>query len=149
MIMPKDPIYKLRACSGCGKDFEGSLFSGRAKYCPGCLKEAIKRQDRNKTRSILTRFKRLKENATRREIECTLSYEQYFSLVCENKCSYCCSALPKCGSGVDRKHFEIGYVSGNCVPCCALCNDRKGKLELCGFSYERVLQLLTELNSGL
>lgn len=145
MIMPKGPLYRLRSCAVCDEPMEASRFSARVKYCKQCLKGVTILQDRNKKRSISTLFKRMKENASRRGIEHTLTYEQYFCLVHENKCSYCGCSLPKCGSGIDRKHFEIGYVDGNCVPCCALCNDRKGKLETCGFSYERVLQLLAEL----
>jgi hypothetical protein len=91
----------------------------------------------------------MKSNARRRGIEFTLTFEQYSSIVSENKCLYCGGPLPYRGSGIDRKHFEIGYVIGNCVPCCSRCNDLKGRLETCGFSYDRVLQLLAELNGGI
>lgn len=146
MIMPKGPIYKPRLCAECDKPLEASRFSARVKYCRPCLRDVEKFWDKKKNVSFLTKFKRLKENALRRGIEITITYEEYVSVVSQNKCSYCEKSLPRKGSGVDRKHFSIGYVFGNCVPCCALCNDRKGKLETCGFSYERVLQLLSELN---
>ena|SRR5258708_2587542 len=146
MSMPKGPLYKIRKCFLCKEDIENSRYNSRQKYCSSCLKMVEKVWDKKKRISLSMRFNRLKKNALRRGIEFTITYEQYESLVLENQCSYCSNALPRLGGGVDRKHFDIGYVSGNCISCCALCNDRKGKLELCGFPYERVLELLRELN---
>jgi hypothetical protein len=133
-------MYKTQACSMCSKLIEPSRYSSRRKYCLSCVK--------SKTYTSKTLYCRMKSNSLRRGIEFHLTYEQYYFLVSRNECSYCKGPLPYRGSGVDRKHFEIGYVFGNCVPCCSKCNDRKGRLETCGFSYERVLQLLSELNRG-
>lgn len=145
--MPVGPLYKPRKCSGCGGELEGSRFSARKKYCSLCFKTAERSWGREGRTRPPACFRKLKDTAAKRGIEVTLTYDEYFVLVAGRKCSYCNGSLPKYGGGIDRKHFEIGYVSGNCVPCCTLCNDRKGKLETCGFSYERVLQLLAELNN--
>jgi hypothetical protein len=143
--MPTGPLYKIRKCFSCDSEFEGSRFSARKKYCLFCIKAAEKSWgSEGKTRPPAC-FRKLKDTASRRGIEVTLSYDEYLILVSGRKCFYCSGSLPKYGGGIDRKYFKIGYVSGNCVPCCTRCNDRKGKLETCGFSYERVLQLLAEL----
>lgn len=31
-------------------------------------------------------------------------------------------------SGIDRVQNECGYIAGNCVACCRVCNDMKGTL---------------------
>jgi len=55
----------------------------------------------------------------------TLTYEEARELYTQ-PCHYCglSPTAPKCG-GIDRKHNDIGYTPGNCVPCCRECNDAK------------------------
>lgn len=53
------------------------------------------------------------------------------------------------GSGIDRQDHRLGYVHGNCVPCCSNCNTKKGLLEAAGLVYPRTVEVLMEiLKSG-
>lgn len=96
------------------------------------------------------KFRQCKENAIRRQIKFELSFEQWKELVCKN-CLYCgiepslwnmymdkdgqkrSGSVTKDGAikaniyinGVDRADNSVGYVLGNCVPCCRTCNVMK------------------------
>lgn len=68
------------------------------------------------------RFQYVKSHARRRKIEWTLGREQYIALV-SLPCAYC--FLPsdvEAGVGLDRLDNDRGYVDGNVVPCCSICN---------------------------
>jgi len=78
----------------------------------------------------------------------TLSFEEYVELVTPNQCHYGPHSLPEQGSGIDRLDNKLGYISGNCVPCCTLCNSKKGRLESLGFKYPRPVELMKELMSA-
>jgi 5-methylcytosine-specific restriction endonuclease McrA len=85
----------------------------------------------------------LKNNCRQRGVELTISRQEYLELAFSN-CAYC-GSLPKnrvplprpstktvytfifLYQGIDRKDNNLGYVPGNCVPCCAVCNSIKGK----------------------
>jgi hypothetical protein len=71
--------------------------------------------------------------ANRRELQFSLTLEEFSALVLQN-CHYCDkppSNLFKSKkesiqySGLDRKHNDQGYLSGNCLPCCSHCNSMK------------------------
>jgi hypothetical protein len=62
-----------------------------------------------------------------------------------SNCHYCGSApsntkrhknsiQPIAYSGIDRKDNAIGYVSGNVVPCCRVCNRAKETLSVSAFA---------------
>jgi hypothetical protein len=67
----------------------------------------------------------------------TISKEEYFSLLFM-RCFYCNTPPIKhydsdthklcLVNGVDRFHNELGYISGNCVPCCTACNFLKSNM---------------------
>ena len=40
------------------------------------------------------------------------------------------SGAPYIYNGIDRIDNDLGYVDGNCAPCCATCNYAKGTLSL-------------------
>ncbi len=66
--------------------------------------------------------------AKKRGLEATLSFEEFLGIVAIGKCVYCDTALTwpmynKIGnriavSQIDRVNNDLGYVSGNCAPCC-------------------------------
>jgi hypothetical protein len=47
--------------------------------------------------------------------------------------------------GIDRLDHKKGYTPENSVPCCGNHNWIKGKLEGCGFTYPRTVELMFEL----
>jgi hypothetical protein len=77
-------------------------------------------------------------SASRHTRKFELSEEQFFSLISQN-CHYCGSEPRlidrfsargfRC-NGVDRIDNSIGYIEGNCVPCCEICNMSKRTLSI-------------------
>jgi hypothetical protein len=93
------------------------------------------------------KYSKLKGKAKSKGIEVTITQEDLSCILGSGICDYCKNLLPEHGTGyhVDRIDNRIGYVPGNCVPCCFSCNARKGGLELAGFTYPRSVELLMEL----
>lgn len=63
-----------------------------------------------------------------RGIGCTISFDEFLILTTPNECYWCGGSLPISRAGLDRMDNTIGYVPGNCVPCCWSCNMMKGTL---------------------
>lgn len=51
-----------------------------------------------------------------------LTFEQFMEFW-QQDCSYCGDTIRTVG--IDRIDNSIGYVPGNCVPCCEPCNKMK------------------------
>jgi hypothetical protein len=88
------------------------------------------------------RFRGLKVQASQRGISCTLTLLEYLAVIENAMCKYCGEELPTLGSGLDRIDSKIGYVAGNVVPCCQLCNAMKGAQTEEEF-YQRMAYLLS------
>lgn len=69
---------------------------------------------------ISTRIKSYKNRANRKGIDFSLSEEEFEALI-NADCTYC----PSSGGTIDRIDSKKGYVSGNCQPCCSMCNMMK------------------------
>ena len=77
-----------------------------------------------------TLIKTYRKNARSRGHECSLSIEEFERLFASN-CHYC--LVPPYAlfngkylyNGIDRMNNDIGYVAGNVVPCCGICNRAK------------------------
>lgn len=67
----------------------------------------------------------LNSSARKRGIEVGITFEFFCGLREMNQCHYCGQPLPTLGSGIDRKNPALGYVVGNCIPCCHLHNKMK------------------------
>jgi hypothetical protein len=76
----------------------------------------------------LGRLPDYKNGAKRRGLEWLLTDGEALELM-SLSCCYCGSD----GGGIDRVDNSRGYVSGNCVPCCKICNHMKGTLETSRF----------------
>lgn len=108
----------------------------------GCYKKEQKR----KSYGGATRRKRYtayKHDAKRRNLIFSLSEERFFELTAKN-CFYCGSepsTIEKSKSnngdfiynGIDRINSENGYIEGNIVPCCTMCNKAKGRIPIDDF----------------
>ncbi len=68
------------------------------------------------------RFNSTKSRAKYRKLEFTLSFAE-FSAGCNEDCHYCGSYMV--AGGLDRVDNAKGYVAGNVVPCCIICNRMK------------------------
>jgi hypothetical protein len=73
------------------------------------------------------RFGALLGNAKARDMEVTISFDDFAELI-SKPCFYCGGDLPDSGSGVDRIDSKIGYAQGNVRPCCTNCNLAKNDM---------------------
>ena len=71
------------------------------------------------------RYIHLVSKAKGRGLECSLSFDDYLSLISGHPCYYCGGDLPITGHGTDRINSKVGYVVGNVRPCCVDCNTAK------------------------
>lgn len=79
-------------------------------------------------RSIKGRYIVARKNAKARGLDFTISLED-FALIQASNCYYCgTSKLSDTGANIDRVNSSLGYVPGNCKPCCPTCNTMKGGL---------------------
>lgn len=127
---------EVQDCQLCGISFRPS-FSGRQKFCNCCRdvvnsnRQKIKKQDSLKTGYLFGRpikhliYERYMKSAVKRAIPFHLSIDEFTSYW-QKPCYYCSSAITTIG--LDRYNSELGYVSGNIVPCCTECNLMKRKL---------------------
>lgn len=142
-------VYWMAKCD-CGeiKEVRGSeVAAGKIKTCGKCeyhyglLREGGEQggKVRGWTKSIRVQHTRYIRSAVKRGIEWRLSPEEFLQLVKKN-CTYCnaspriYNSKPNFGrgktvktlmNGIDRKDSSLGYISGNVVPCCSVCNKMK------------------------
>ena len=90
-------------------------------------RKKIRDRDSLHARTPIGLFTRSKIGAKAREIDFTLSFEEYTSLR-SLPCYYCEGPLPEAGCGLDRINSDAGYVQGNVRPCCGKCNQAKNDL---------------------
>lgn len=115
------------------------LKQGASKSC-GCRRIGLTRTPFG-TAAFNTVFAQYRANAKSRNLSFALTKEE-FRLITNADCFYC-GALPSnvsettCGhfiySGIDRRDNSKGYFFGNCVPCCARCNEMKTTESARGF----------------
>lgn len=136
--------YKTWDClCDCGTEFNATIKEikkGR-KSC-GCLS----RQNRYKKIDTYNYFKKIKighykNSALKRGLEFTLSDDFFMELLTSN-CVYCGSEPYLLNkrmthsmylNGIDRIDSNLGYIEGNVVSCCKICNSAKGDLTLIEF----------------
>lgn len=78
-----------------------------------------------KARLPSTRFKSLQKRAKTDGIVVEITLSDWLALTASNLCYYCDGPLGDTGSRIDRADNSLGYVLGNCVPCCWICNQMK------------------------
>lgn len=151
----------------CGKDKVAStsnLQAGRNKSC-GCIR-GIQNTKKDRKLSLLKilYFQLITRRKKKIKKDCSLPFKEFIDII-QKPCSYCgrewthkyedvsrnCRnrdiyKIKKISNevifynGVDRLDSKIGYVSGNCVPCCKFCNSAKGEL-----SIEEFKDLITKI----
>jgi hypothetical protein len=122
------------------------LRKGHTKSC-GCWKHLFN-QEKRRLRPFENPYNRLPKAAESRNLEQTLSYEDYLEFTKIPNCHYCEALIswqPYAGRSenkhgrtslpyyLDRKDNNLGYTKENCVVCCSRCN--RGKMHL--FTYEQ------------
>jgi hypothetical protein len=131
--------YILCKCD-CGNEkmiWGSNIYQGSSRSC-GCINKD-KREKRGINSIIIT----YKSHAKRRKIPFHLSKEDFLN-ICKENCFYCgCEPSNRfyrknkdeCEvefiyNGIDRFNNDIGYIFGNCVACCKMCNRMKADLHV-------------------
>ena len=121
-----------------------TLMSGTSKSC-GCmgnLSRSIKDTKADHEPLKLQVWYGYIKGAKERGLEFALPQDEFYQLLTQN-CFYCGAPPSNCKkgnnktsvqalvyNGIDRLHNEIGYLPGNCVSCCYICNFAKSDMAL-------------------
>ena len=124
-----------KSCKECGIEkpiSEFYLMSNRWYYnrCKNCT-SIIRKKARTTKYSrawFSKKYYKLKGNALRREIQFSLSLNDYISLKGLENCFYC-DSIPEIMT-IDRVDNSKGYIISNCVACCWSCNRLKSKISI-------------------
>lgn len=129
-------VVQKRICNKCGddkplKDFRPrpGAAGDKGNTCYKChnLNPVVIAGRRKYVETARGRYQKARFVARERELEFFLSLEAYSALVSQ-PCYYCKGKLGqpvKRGCGLDRLNSRIGYVTGNVVSCCGICNRMK------------------------
>lgn len=147
--------YTLQ-CPDCKESYEVSRSNIRVKKTPYCLRcNAIRQGSYNKLGGHIAARNALwqdyRKGARRRNLEFSVSLNE-FEYLTSQRCHYCnrppqrtisvSSGSKYTYNGIDRKDSNLGYVTGNMLPCCFPCNRAKSDM-----TYEEFLQYLDDLVS--
>lgn len=122
----------LCACGNVAQVSLPRLGLGKAKSC-GCLSRAVMESNISKYEAGFRATLRVyKYAAKERGLDFSLS-EDCFKELTQSQCTYCGQEPSQFQTrfsefkynGIDRVDNSLGYVEGNCVPCCKLCNRMK------------------------
>jgi len=116
------------------------LTSGKTISC-GCYKAEGLNKKEEGVSSFNHKYRGYKARARthNKNIEFTLTKEEFREIVLK-PCHYCgvesssrTMAKPTANgafvsNGIDRIDSSLGYIKGNCLPCCTICNWMKGDL---------------------
>ena len=109
------------------------LKRGHTKSC-GCLKRDLQRKEKTMSGKV-TVWCSMRNSAKKRKLEWSLEFD-YFVELCSGLCHYCgagcsnvCRHLDDWArfeyNGIDRVNNNLGYIIGNVVTCCEMCNKFK------------------------
>lgn len=148
-------VWTFKCDCGKYKDIEvQSVKYGRTKSC-GCRQKELQNINKlksDKDSSLKSLLWSYKKSAIRRELDFELSLEQ-FRVITSGNCYYCgcspkknfsrkdtISVTPYPYNGIDRVDNSKGYVLGNVVSCCDVCNFMKRTL-----GYEEFLNQVSSI----
>ena len=130
---------------------QNELRRGRRKHC-GCSGPSAHATSRRYQEKRITQdrqtivekayYRKYRENAKHSRREFSLTYAEFIKIVVQN-CYYCNSAphakkimsysLEIIVNGIDRLNNNLGYITGNVVSCCRICNFMKNSLHIHDF----------------
>jgi hypothetical protein len=89
--------------------------------------EKVQEMNEKQRNNIYKYYQVYKNSAILKQLAFEITEEEYLSIV-KSPCNYCGLLQEKGFNGIDRLNSTIGYVSDNCVSCCAMCNYMKKSL---------------------
>jgi hypothetical protein len=116
------------------------LRRGNVKSC-GCIGGITGINDLQEEIDFNRIIRQYKQSAKNRRLLYSLTDEDALKLI-SSECYYCNVPLAK---GIDRIDSSGGYISGNVLPCCKLCNIIKLDLSIDDF-YDMVNSIYRNLN---
>lgn len=121
----------------CGNEKQIQIRTRKPPQSCGCLQKETARKYHD---GIPTAFSQvigqIQTNAIRRGYEFEISRSEAFKMV-TSPCNYCgsepfskfkCREYECLYTGIDRTDSNLGYIEGNVVPCCKICNVAKGSM---------------------
>ena len=143
-IAARDPHGRM-TCEVCQENIANIRYTKPNRFdnrwpilCGECFGESLyfiapNRRISKYFRASDSKTQAIKRRAERDGIEINLVDADIAALICQD-CHYCRAP----GSienpvGIDRKDNDAGYVYGNCLPCCGMCNFMKGTYGYLGF----------------
>lgn len=147
--------YTLK-CPKCQKEYTVSRSNLRVKKTPYCQPCSVSEQNRSNrleghTAARNALWQDYRKSARNRNLEFSVSLNE-FEYLTSQRCHYCnrppqrtisvSSGSKYTYNGIDRKDSNLGYVTGNMLPCCFPCNRAKSDM-----TYEEFLQYLDDLVS--
>jgi len=142
---PIDKFY-IRKESGIPRKICKFCFNISRKIYRNKNKEKIKNSHHSYKRSIPGRFTSLKSLAKSKDLDCSISIED-FKKMHKEPCNYCGDNFDrKAGYGIDRIDSNIGYTKENSVACCSKCNFAKNNLEYDEF-IKHILKIANHISS--
>lgn len=110
------------------------LKRGRVNFCKKCNNEKSEKS------ALLILYNQYKKGSIKRGYKFDLTLNEFNKIIKQN--CYYCGSEPKqkyhkkgmrysvIYNGIDRQDNNIGYILGNCVPCCKFCNLAKSRFNL-------------------
>ena len=147
--VPDSGIGTVKQCSLCREIKLISEFylekrhkygvASRCKFCHNSVSRKISnsrnKEKINATRRVWSRSPRgrywdYRESAKLRNLEFLVTFDEFMSFW-QKPCHYCGDEIKTVG--IDRINSSEGYVCGNMVSCCSICNTMKMSLSLNDF----------------
>ena len=127
----KKTKYLCRCQCGAVKLVNGSdLVTGKSRQCTSCGNYQKKDYGVAECNRLIRSYKK---NAANRGLEFLISDEECKALF-KQACHYC-GWLESNNfqgkydhNGIDRKNNKLGYIAGNVLPCCYVCNRAKNSM---------------------
>lgn len=86
--------------------------------------EKVQATNQKKINSMDSQYGVYKSSAITKQLNFEITLDEYKSIV-RLPCHYCGIVQEKGFNGMDRMDSTLGYVMGNCVSCCQMCNYMK------------------------
>jgi hypothetical protein len=140
------PVYAKGLCK---RDHNRAFLAAHPGYANRARKkyrDKYPEKQKQNSRRVRDRFSSGRTQAKRAGRVWELTLGQYAVLL-SYACNYCHGPLNPTGSGLDRLDNHGGYTWDNVVPCCLACNVLKGRIEGCGFTFPRTVELIMELKN--